>query len=96
MGGSLFWKNPSTDRAGCGRELIVSNDRRAAHAHGVLSFNQEGRPMSVTESFERFLALEEQSLERIETLLASIREDIAWLEALDADEQALEVTCNEV
>jgi hypothetical protein len=52
--------------------------------------------MSVTESFERFLALEEQSLERIETLLASIREDIAWLEALDADEQALEVTCNEV
>ena len=47
--------------------------------------------MTVTESFERFLALEEQSLERIEELLERIRQDIAWLEDLDAEERALEV-----
>jgi hypothetical protein len=47
--------------------------------------------MAVTESFERFLALEEQSLERLEGLLERIREDITWLEALDERERALEV-----
>jgi hypothetical protein len=47
--------------------------------------------MAVTESFERFLALEEKSLERIEGLLERIRQDIAWLEDLDERERAQEV-----
>ena len=52
--------------------------------------------MSVTESFERFLALEEKSLERIEGLLERIRHDLAWLEALDAEEQVLEAVCEDM
>ena len=51
--------------------------------------------MTVTESFERFLALEEKSLERLEGLLERIREDITWLEALDERERVQEVVGHE-
>ena len=51
--------------------------------------------MSVTESFERFLALEEQSLDRLESILEAIRADIEWLEALDASERAQQGVCDE-